>query len=91
MKRTAIISDVHSNIEALEAVLDDVHEHECEEILCLGDLLGYGPSPRQVLKIAMDLFELCWHDVREALSDGQVHHRLAVFARQVTTRVVTRS
>ena len=57
MKRTAIISDVHSNIEALEAVLDDVHEHECEEILCLGDLLGYGPSPRQVLKIAMDLFE----------------------------------
>ena len=57
MKRTAIISDVHSNIEALEAVLDDVHEHECEEILCLGDLLGYGPSPRQVLKVAMDLFE----------------------------------
>jgi predicted phosphodiesterase len=57
MKRTAIISDVHSNIEALEAVLDDIHEHECEEIVCLGDLLGYGPSPRQVLKIAMDLFE----------------------------------
>lgn len=57
MKRTAIISDVHSNIEALEAVLDDIHENECEEIVCLGDLLGYGPSPRQVLKIAMDLFE----------------------------------
>ena len=57
MKRTAIVSDVHSNIEALEAVLDDIHENECEEILCLGDLLGYGPSPRQVLKIAMDLFE----------------------------------
>jgi predicted phosphodiesterase len=57
VKRTAIVSDVHSNIEALEAVLDDIHEHECEEIVCLGDLLGYGPSPRQVLKIAMDLFE----------------------------------
>jgi predicted phosphodiesterase len=57
MKRTAIVSDVHSNIEAMEAVLDDIHEHECEEIVCLGDLLGYGPSPRQVLKIAMDLFE----------------------------------
>jgi predicted phosphodiesterase len=57
MKRTAIVSDVHSNIEALEAVLDDIHEQECEEIVCLGDLLGYGPSPRQVLKIAMDLFE----------------------------------
>ena len=46
MKRTAIISDVHSNIEALDAVLDDIHENECEEIICLGDLLGYGPSPR---------------------------------------------
>jgi predicted phosphodiesterase len=57
MKRTAIVSDIHSNIEALEAVLDDIHESECEEIVCLGDLLGYGPSPRQVLKIAMDLFE----------------------------------
>jgi len=57
VKRTAIVSDVHSNIEALEAVLDDIHENECEEIVCLGDLLGYGPSPRQVLKIAMDLFE----------------------------------
>jgi predicted phosphodiesterase len=57
MKRTAIVSDVHSNMEALEAVLDDIHENECEEIVCLGDLLGYGPSPRQVLKIAMDLFE----------------------------------
>jgi predicted phosphodiesterase len=57
MKRTAIVSDIHSNIEALEAVLDDIHENECEEIICLGDLLGYGPSPRQVLKIAMDLFE----------------------------------
>jgi predicted phosphodiesterase len=57
MKRTAIVSDIHSNIEALEAVLDDIHDNECEEIVCLGDLLGYGPSPRQVLKIAMDLFE----------------------------------
>jgi predicted phosphodiesterase len=57
VKRTAIVSDIHSNIEALEAVLDDIHENECEEIVCLGDLLGYGPSPRQVLKIAMDLFE----------------------------------
>ena len=57
MKRTAIVSDIHSNIEALEAVLDDIHQNECEEIVCLGDLLGYGPSPRQVLKIAMDLFE----------------------------------
>lgn len=57
MKRTAIVSDVHSNMEALQAVLDDIHENECEEIVCLGDLIGYGPNPRQVLRIATDLFE----------------------------------
>jgi predicted phosphodiesterase len=57
MKLTAIVSDVHSNMEALDAVLDDIHERECEEIVCLGDLIGYGPDPRQALRIALDLFE----------------------------------
>ena len=57
MKRTALVSDVHSNLEALEAVLDDIHDYECEEIICLGDLIGYGPNPRQVLKVATNLFE----------------------------------
>jgi predicted phosphodiesterase len=57
MKLTAIVSDVHSNMEALDAVLDDIHERECEEIVCLGDLIGYGPDPRQVLRTALDLFE----------------------------------
>jgi hypothetical protein len=37
----------------------------------------------------MDLVELCRHDATEAPSAGQVQHRLALFARQVTTRVVT--
>jgi diadenosine tetraphosphatase ApaH/serine/threonine PP2A family protein phosphatase len=57
MKRTAIISDVHSNLEALESVLEDVEEQGCEEIVCLGDLIGYGPNPRQVLRIATGRFE----------------------------------
>jgi diadenosine tetraphosphatase ApaH/serine/threonine PP2A family protein phosphatase len=55
--RTAIISDVHSNMEALQAVLADIEEQECDQIICLGDLIGYGPNPRQVLRIAVDLFE----------------------------------
>jgi len=57
MKRTAIISDVHSNMEALQAVLEDIHENACEEIVCLGDLIGYGPNPRQVLRVAAEHFE----------------------------------
>jgi diadenosine tetraphosphatase ApaH/serine/threonine PP2A family protein phosphatase len=56
MKRTAILSDVHSNLEALQAVLEDVEEQGCDEIVCLGDLIGYGPNPRQVLRIALERF-----------------------------------
>lgn len=40
-----IISCVHGNLEALEAVLADLHAREIESVLCLGDLVGYGPFP----------------------------------------------
>src|SRR5262245_44433101 len=56
MKRTAIVSDVHSILEALEAVIEDAAANDCSEILCLGDLIGYGPNPRQVLRIALENF-----------------------------------
>ena len=55
-KKRALISDVHSNTEALAAVLEDAHENNCDEILCLGDLIGYGPEPRQVMKEAIRTF-----------------------------------
>lgn len=48
MKR-ALISDIHSNIEALEAVLADIREQGISEVYCLGDLVGYGPNPREVI------------------------------------------
>jgi predicted phosphodiesterase len=41
----AVISDIHGNRHALEAVLDHVSETECEELWCLGDLVGYGAEP----------------------------------------------
>jgi diadenosine tetraphosphatase ApaH/serine/threonine PP2A family protein phosphatase len=46
--RTAILSDVHSNLEALEAVLDDA---QCERVLVLGDLVGYNADPQAVLDL----------------------------------------
>ena len=48
MKR-ALISDIHSNIEALEAVLANIRDQGITEIYCLGDLVGYGPNPREVI------------------------------------------
>lgn len=43
--RTAIISDIHSNLAALQAVLADIERRDCRRIICLGDIIGYGPDP----------------------------------------------
>jgi predicted phosphodiesterase len=43
--RIAVISDIHSNLQALEAVLADVRREQPDEVWCLGDLVGYGADP----------------------------------------------
>lgn len=50
MKR-ALISDIHSNLEGLRAVLDDIREQGITETYCLGDIVGYGPNPRECLDL----------------------------------------
>lgn len=45
MTKRAIISDIHGNIEALSAVLEDIDSNGVDEIFCLGDVVGYGPDP----------------------------------------------
>ena len=57
MKR-AIISDIHGNLEALEAVLADINEQGASSIYCLGDIIGYGPNPLECIDYAMQ-FDLC--------------------------------
>jgi diadenosine tetraphosphatase ApaH/serine/threonine PP2A family protein phosphatase len=47
----AIISDIHSNLEALQAVLADISKNGVKEIYCLGDMIGYGPNPRECLDL----------------------------------------
>jgi len=48
----AIISDIHGNSEAFRAVLDDIAARKITEIICLGDIVGYGPSPVECLELA---------------------------------------
>ena len=63
--RYAVISDIHSNKQALNAVLADIAKNGVDEIFCLGDLIGYGPSPNEVIDIArknIDHFVLGNHD-----------------------------
>ena len=45
MTKIAVISDIHGNIEALDAVLADIKSQGITTIYCLGDVVGYGPYP----------------------------------------------
>ncbi len=51
----AIISDIHGNLEALEAVLADIRSKPVDEIYCLGDVVGYGPNPCECIDLVREL------------------------------------
>ena len=66
--RIAVLSDIHSNLHALEAVLADIVGEQPDELWCLGDVVGYGPRPNE-----------CVDRVREAASLSLCgNHDLAV-------------
>ncbi len=53
----AIISDIHANIEALQAVIDDARE-QVDTFVCLGDIVGYNASPSECLNLVQELCEV---------------------------------
>ncbi len=54
----AIVSDIHSNLEAFTTVLEDIKSRGITDIICLGDIIGYGPNPKECVDLALD-FKLC--------------------------------
>jgi diadenosine tetraphosphatase ApaH/serine/threonine PP2A family protein phosphatase len=54
----AIISDIHGNLEALNEVLAQIDKTDAESILCLGDVVGYGPNPNECVDIVRDRVEI---------------------------------
>jgi len=57
--RYGILSDIHSNLEALQAVLRLYKEEGVEDFFCLGDIVGYGANPKECLDIVRDLKVVC--------------------------------
>ncbi len=55
--KTAFISDIHANLEALEVVLEDIREQAADRILCLGDIVGYGPDPNPCVALVRKVSE----------------------------------
>lgn len=51
----AIIADIHANLEAFQVVLEDIKAQKCTHVACLGDVVGYGPNPKECLKIIRDM------------------------------------
>lgn len=58
MERIAVISDIHGNIPALEAVLDDIRERGIGRIVCLGDLIGKGPHSERAVDLVRESCEI---------------------------------
>ncbi len=54
MKKIAIFSDIHANLQALESIVDDIDRYSFDEVIFLGDVLGVGPNPKECLRILMD-------------------------------------
>ncbi|MDT8324586.1 MAG: metallophosphoesterase family protein [Bacteroidota bacterium] len=57
--RLAIISDIHANLEALTAVLEDIHHRQADRIVCLGDIVGYGADPAPCVGLVRSHADIC--------------------------------
>jgi diadenosine tetraphosphatase ApaH/serine/threonine PP2A family protein phosphatase len=57
--RVAVISDIHANLHAVEAVLREIDAEEPDALWCLGDLVGYGPRPNECCAIVEERADVC--------------------------------
>jgi len=91
---TAFISDIHGNLEALDAVLAEIEERRPQRVVCLGDVVGYGASPNECLARVRKncrLVLLGNHDA--AASGGPEAARFNIYARvaaEWTAKTLTR-
>jgi diadenosine tetraphosphatase ApaH/serine/threonine PP2A family protein phosphatase len=70
--RIALLSDVHGNLPAFEAVLGAVDSETVEEIWCLGDLVGYGASPEACVELARSRCDLCLAGNHDLVVTGEI-------------------
>jgi predicted phosphodiesterase len=91
-----VISDIHSNKEALGAILSRVRRKPWDKAVFLGDLVGYGANPNQAVDMVRSLKPLVAirgnHDkVCSGIEDGEMFNRIALEAAMWTRKKLTRS
>jgi diadenosine tetraphosphatase ApaH/serine/threonine PP2A family protein phosphatase len=57
--RACVVSDIHGNLHALEAVLEAIDAEAPDEVWCLGDLVGYGPRPNECCRLVAERADVC--------------------------------
>jgi predicted phosphodiesterase len=70
--RVAVLSDIHANLPALEAVLDDIDEVGVDERWCLGDVVGYGASPDECVELVAEKCAACLVGNHDLAALGQL-------------------
>lgn len=69
--KIAIISDIHANLVALEAVLADIESQKPDQIVCLGDVVGYGPRPNECVDLVREKTDVCLLGNHDAVAIGK--------------------
>lgn len=86
MKKIAIFSDIHGNLQALTSILEDIDRDNFDEVICLGDVIGIGPNPKECLDIIIDsnikmikgnheIYQINEYLVDNHLTDSEKKHR----------------
>ncbi len=81
MTRTAVISDIHSNWQALRSVWARILELGCDQVYCLGDIVGYGARPIECLEHLREHQVICIQGNHDALvADGSLELKFNTFS-----------
>jgi predicted phosphodiesterase len=70
--RIAVISDIHGNLHALEAVLASIDTEMPDSVWCLGDLVGYGPRPNRCTLLVKERASICLAGNHDLAATGRV-------------------
>jgi diadenosine tetraphosphatase ApaH/serine/threonine PP2A family protein phosphatase len=71
-RRIALVSDVHGNLPAFRAVLDDVRAAQADAVWCLGDLVGYGAQPNECVALAREECDVCLAGNHDLVVTGDI-------------------
>lgn len=80
--KIVVISDIHGNLEALNKVLEYIDKLECEKrVVCLGDIVGYGPNPAECFEIVESLTDkICLGNHEDAVLDTNYNYQMTKYA-----------